>query len=153
VLSFAIDFYSRLSIQAEHTRESLIAGLTSSQLPALHWIDHVARYYKANGMYTNKDLFLDLLWTAHGVKLLDPVVALPWKFRGPGDVILALPTLDELLNKDEHIYIVTELRRVSHLLYDDSITVQRNVVRVPLQLPEVEENIEEKNICMLRLMV
>ena len=63
-------------------------------------------------MYFNRDLFLKLLWTAHGAKCLDLVVDLKWKWSDTGDVIPAMPPLDQLLAQAQHNYLVDALRQV-----------------------------------------
>ena len=120
-----------------------MAQVSSTNHPVLHWVDNFARHYAANAMHINKDLYLKLLWTAHGVKLLGPSVDIQWKRNDVADVVPAMPLLEDLLHKDQQIHIVATLRQVSHLLFDDSLTVQRDVLRVPLKLREVKEDIKE----------
>ena len=51
-------------------------------------------------MHINKDLYLKLLWTAHGVKLFGPVVDIQWKRNDVADVVPAMPLLEDLLHRD-----------------------------------------------------
>ena len=105
-------FYYHLEKRAQRSRDAVIAQMYSAQRPILHWVDNFARHYQANAMYFNRDLFLKLLWTAHGVKFLDPVADLKWKRSDIGDVIPAMPPLEELLGNAQHNYLLDALRQV-----------------------------------------
>jgi len=48
-------------------------------------------------MFSNRDLFKQCLWTAHGFKKLPIDIDLSWKTIEGGDTVAALPNLDEVL--------------------------------------------------------
>ena len=86
------------------------------------------------GIYLDRETFVSLLWTAHGVKLWPSPAPATMEYILDGETIVrAMPRLsfllsDELLNK-----LNGELQTMGISLYEFSLSEQRHVRRIPLK--------------------
>jgi len=127
-------YYRHLSTHIEQQQQAIQSQIGSDAV-ALHWLDNYCKFYKASGMYTDKHLLQDTLWTAHGVKMLPSQVSLHWSMTPDGSgTIAAWPHLDQLLSNPCHAGLLSSLRNVSYNHYMNSIVVTRDVRRIPLKL-------------------
>ena len=87
-------YYRHLSNHVEQQQQTIQSQIGSEDAIALHWLDNYSKFYKASGMYTDKHLVQNALWTAHGVKILPSQVSLQWSYTADGSTtISALPHL------------------------------------------------------------
>ena len=127
-------YYRHLTTHVEQQQQRIQAQIGSDDAVALHWLDNYSKFYKASGMYTDKHLVQNALWTAHGVKML-PSVSLHWSHTTDGSsTISALPALDQLLANPCHAGLLQSLRDVHYNQYLNSIVVTRDVRKIPLKL-------------------
>ena len=98
----------------------------------IHWIDNFAQSFAASGMFLHRDLFQKNHWTAHGLKRMDAEVSLQWyqkQYPSP-----ALPQLPDLLDVKLHDAVVSSLVAIPRSIYSDSVSVKRDVRRIPLKI-------------------
>ena len=128
-------YYRQLSGHVQQQQQAIQSQIGSDDAIALHWLDNYSKFYKASGMYTDKHLVQNALWTAHGVKMLPSQVSLQWSQTADGSsTISAFPHLDQLLANPCHAGLLSSLRSVSYNQYLNSIVVTRDVRRSPLKL-------------------
>jgi hypothetical protein len=143
-------YYRQLSTHVEEQQEAIQSQIGSDGVVALHWLDNYSKFYKASGMYSDKQLVQNALWTAHGVKMLPSQVSLQWSPTPDGtSTISALPQLDQLLANPCHTGLLSSLRAVSYYQYENAIVVKRDVRRIPLKL-DVKTAIDANEASHLR---
>ena len=135
-----------MSSSAEEQRSSILEEIESGRCPLLHWVDNFAKFSKSSLMFLNKDLLRSLLWTAHGVKRLPAAVDLKIKRDFRDQAVFAMPSIVELLSRQEHKAFLTMLKEQGkkRLLFETSLAVVGNVVRIPLKGNPADEE-EEKH--------
>ena len=94
------------------------------------------------GIYLDRDAFVSMRWTAHGVKIWpsQAPVAMTYRYAGEG-VVRAMPRLSFLLSDQVVSKLRGELDAISISLYEVSFSEQRHVRRIPLKPQAV--NLEE----------
>ena len=112
----------------------------------LHWIDNFAKHYASNSMFSNRDLFKQCLWTAHGFKKLPIDIDLSWKTIEGGDTVAALPNLNELLTDLHFTELTADLTLLSKAFFDASIVVLRDVRRIPLKVVATDDPLEQAHL-------
>ena len=128
-------YYRHANHIAQKQYQTIISTISAATFPSLHWLDNFSKWYKASAVYSNKDLLQQDYWTAHGVKILPYHVDLRWYQTPDGSATIpAMPFLDQLLSDQYHTSILTMLRSIPFLQYDDSAVVRRDVRRIPLKL-------------------
>ena len=90
-------YYRHLSSHIEQQQQMIHSRIGSDDAVALHWLDNYSKFYKASGMYADKHLVQNALWTAHGVKILPSQVSLHWSYTPEEKAVSAFPHLDQLL--------------------------------------------------------
>ena len=98
----------------------------------IHWIDNFAQSFAVSGMFARKDLFQKNHWTAHGLKRMVAGVSLQWHHQEHPSP--ALPCLPDLLDVKLHDTVVSSLVAIPRSLYSDSVSVKRDVRRIPLKI-------------------
>ena len=90
------------------------------------------------GIYLNRDTFVSMLWTAHGVKIWPSPAPVSFAYRFAGDEVLrAMPRLSSLLSDDVVHRLEGELGVISIALHEISLSQQRHVRRIPLKPPPI----------------
>ena len=127
-------------------REAIEDALLNDKVLRLHWVDNFAKQYASNSMFSNRDLFKQCQWTAHGFKELPIDLDLAWKTIEGGDTVAALPNLEELLTDLYLTDLTMDLIQLSKAFFDESIVVLRNVRRIPLKVVETDDPIEKAHL-------
>ena len=131
----------RVRKETESARASLLQSLHVGSI-GLHWIDNYAKCYAASSIYLNKELLRSMLWTAHGMKKLPAAVDMSWVANPAGLPLPALPHLPDLLKQQSLDAIFSHLASCDRLQYENSFSVVRKIVRIPLKPSAASE--EEK---------
>ena len=101
---------------------------------SIHWLDNFARTFARQGIYLNRDQFVSMLWTAHGVKVWpgNPPVTMSYVYNG--DVpTRAMPPLSFILSDVMVTSILEDLKLLSIHFQPHSMSEHRHVRRVPLK--------------------
>ena len=98
-------------------------ALLQDNMLRLHWVDNFAKQYASNSMYSNRDLFKQCMWTAHGFKELKIDLDLSWKTIASDETVAALPHIDEILTEPHLVELTTDLTQLSRSFFDESIVV------------------------------
>ena len=91
-----------------------------------------------NSLYFNKELYQSLAWTAHGVKVWDGHGSLDYVYF-QGSSIPAMPEIDIIFSDIGLSSLNDRLSEIPIFQYNDSMTVLRDVRRIPLK---IESNLE-----------
>jgi len=126
-----------LSVRAEVQN-----ALLQDNMLRLHWVDNFAKQYASNSMFSNRDLFKQCLWTAHGFKELKIDVDLSWKMIADDDTVAALPHIDELLTEPHLVELTMDLIQLSRAFFDESIVV----LRIPLKVVNTGDPVEQAHL-------
>ena len=116
------------------SRDALKLRLSQAGSIALHWLDNFARTFACSGIYLDRELFVSMLWTAHGVKIWPGPCAVTMSYTYDGDQsVNAMPRLSFLLSDGIINQLDGKLRAVSIHLYPGSLSERRRVRRVPIK--------------------
>ena len=126
-------------------REEVQNAMLQDNMIRLHWVDNFAKQYASNSMLSNRDLFKQCLWTAHGFKELKIDLDLSWKTIAD-QTVAALPHIDELLTEAHLVELTTDLIQLSRSFFDESIVVLRNVRRIPLKVVNTYDPVEQAHL-------
>ena len=150
-------FYKRIVSQVTASRHALQQRLISPGTIAIHWLDNFARNFARQGLslssnlhslgiYLDRETFVSMLWTAHGVKLWpSPApVSMAYVLEG-GNVVRAMPRLSFLMSDELLHKLGEELQAITISLYENSLSEQRRVRRIPLK-PRAITDAEEKHL-------
>lgn len=85
-----------------------------------------------------KELFANLAWTAHGTKLWNGDGNLSYRLRG-GDPVPAMPELEYIFSDSALLELARELSMISIDQYSSSVSLVRDVRRVPLKISNPNE--------------
>ena len=138
--------YRHINAKILSAREEIEESLSNVNMLRLHWIDNYAKHYASNSMFSNRDLFRQCLWTAHGFKELPIDIDLSWRTLEGGDTVAALPNLEELLSELHFTELTTDLTLLSKSFFDESIVVLRDVRRIPLKVVATDDLIERAHL-------
>ena len=81
-------FYKAVTRTTSSSRDALKLrlGQAGSILAiALHWLDNFARTFARQGIYLDREMFVSMLWTAHGVKTWPGPCAVTMSYTHEGD--------------------------------------------------------------------
>ena len=108
--------YRHINAMILSVRADVQNALLQDNMLRLHWVDNFAKQYASNSMFSNRDLFKQCLWTAHGFKELKIDVDLSWKMIADDDTVAALPHIDEILTEPHLVELTMDLSVISILL-------------------------------------
>ena len=116
------------------SRDALKLRLGQAGSIALHWLDNFIRTFARQGISLDREMFVSMLWTAHGVKIWPGprAVTMPYTYEGDQPVG-AMPRLSFLLSDDVINQPDGKLRAVSIHLHPESLSERRHVRRVPIK--------------------
>ena len=83
----------------------------------VHWLDNFARTFARQGIYLDREQFVSMLWTAHGIKKWPGLPPVTLKYIYDGDLsIRAMPRLSILLS-DENLDVLTNQLKGMKMVY------------------------------------
>ena len=93
-------------------------------------------------------MFQSLAWTAHGTKIWDRDGSLSYTIRDA-----AMPELEDIVSELELSRLVDKLDQIDIHQYDSSITVRRDVRRVPLKVSSLAKMNSSINFEVIMVLV
>ena len=127
-------YYRRVGSLTSSSRDALKNKLMRPGTISIHWLDNFARTFARQGIYLNRDQFVSMLWTAHGVKVWpgNPPVTMSYVYNG--DVpTRAMPPLSFILSGVMVTSMLEDLKTLSIHFQPHSLSEHRHVRRVPLK--------------------
>lgn len=111
----------------------------------LGWSYILGRTFARNAIRLNHEQFLNLAWTAHGIKIWDGPGSLCYHRDGAGKPVPAMANIEILFDVGNFHNLIDELINVPVNQFESAICVQRDSRRVPLKPVPLSDQ-EEKHM-------
>ena len=114
--------YQRARCESAERRDAVLRIVSQDENPRLHWIDNYAKSFASSSIFMDKALFKQMLWTAHGMKVLPLQQDMSWVAKAPSGWPPALPNLPNLLHRPTIDHLFSIISSFERLQFDASLS-------------------------------
>ena len=137
-------YYRSIGKLTTSSRDVLKNKLSHPGTISIHWFDNFARTFARQNIYLDRDQFVSMLWTAHGVKVWPGQSPVTMSYVYNGDIpIRAMPPLSFIISDVMISSVLDEMTLLSIHFQPNALSEHRHVRRVPLKPPPM--TIDEKD--------